>query len=77
LLLHYTLSWLRQEENQYLSCPPHIAKQFSPELRALIGYRSHYTMGFCSLPLAPGEGGERVSPEALFRQPPPDWPGLP
>ena len=22
VLLHYTLNWLRQEENQYLSCPP-------------------------------------------------------
>jgi hypothetical protein len=26
-------SWLRQEENMYLSCPPHIARHLEPELR--------------------------------------------
>ena len=26
---------VRQEENQYLSCPPEIAKGLSPELRSL------------------------------------------
>lgn len=76
LLLHYTLGWLRQEENQYISCPPHIAKTFSPELRSLIGYSSHYAMGFCSPPLAPGNGAELVSPESLFNYPMPGWPGL-
>ena len=25
VFLHYALNWLRQEENQYLSCPPEIA----------------------------------------------------
>ena len=34
VFLHYALNWLRQEENQYLSCPPEIAKELSPELRA-------------------------------------------
>ena len=34
----YVLSWLRQEENQYLSCPPEIAREFEPKLKALIGY---------------------------------------
>ena len=28
VFLHYAPSWLRQEENQYLSCPPEIAKKF-------------------------------------------------
>ena len=28
----YTLGWLRQEENQYLSSPPEMAKTLSPEL---------------------------------------------
>ena len=32
--LHYALNWLRQEENQYLSCPPEIAKDISPEIRS-------------------------------------------
>lgn len=34
----YLLDWLRQEENQYLSCPPEIARELDPELRALLGY---------------------------------------
>lgn len=34
----YVLGWLRQEENQYLSCPPEIARTLAPELRALLGY---------------------------------------
>lgn len=76
LLLHNTLDWLRQEENQYLSCPPHIAQHFSPELRALLGYRSSYGMGFVSHPFPPGEAAELVSPEALFRHPTSHWPGF-
>jgi ectoine hydroxylase-related dioxygenase (phytanoyl-CoA dioxygenase family) len=76
LLLHNTLNWLRQEENQYLTCPPHIAQHFTPELRALLGYPSSYGMGFFSTPFPPGEGAELVSPEALFRHPTPHWPGL-
>ena len=76
LLLHYTLNWLRQEENQYISCPPHVAKDFSPELRALIGYQTHYALGFCTPPFPPGEGVELVSPESLFRHSVPHWPGL-
>ena len=30
--LTYCLGWLRQEENQYLSCPPEIASQTSARL---------------------------------------------
>ena len=29
---------LRQEENQYLACPPEVARVLSPELQALVGY---------------------------------------
>ena len=32
------LSFLRQEENQYLACPPHIARTLPDDIRALIGY---------------------------------------
>ena len=47
VFLHYAPSWLRQEENQYLSCPPEVAKDFSPELRSLIGYsKGGYVLGF-------------------------------
>ena len=34
----YVLSWLRQEENQYLSCPPDVARDLEPRLKALLGY---------------------------------------
>ena len=41
LAMSYCLGWLRQSENQYLSYPPEIAKNFSPELQELIGYNVH------------------------------------
>ncbi len=73
VLLHYTLSWLRQEENQYLSCPPEIAKDLSPELRSLMGYsKGGYVLGFFSTPGEPGEGFEIASPELLFGEREPD-----
>ncbi|NIJ42743.1 ectoine hydroxylase-related dioxygenase (phytanoyl-CoA dioxygenase family) [Parvibaculum indicum] len=60
----YTLGWLRQEENQYLACPPDIAKTLSPELQALIGYSmGSYALGYYTPPLPPGEGPEIVPPE--------------
>jgi len=64
VLLHYTLGWLRQQENMYLSCPPDIAKTFSPQLRRLLGYaQGSPVMGFYSDP----EGArELTSPEELF-----------
>ena len=43
----YTLSWLRQEENQYLACPPEVARDLSPELARLAGYqRGAYALGY-------------------------------
>ncbi|PKQ06512.1 MAG: phytanoyl-CoA dioxygenase [Alphaproteobacteria bacterium HGW-Alphaproteobacteria-11] len=60
----YTLGWLRQEENQYLSCPPEIARDLSPELQALIGYSmGSYALGYYTPPLPAGEGPEVVPPE--------------
>jgi hypothetical protein len=68
VLLHYAPNWLRQEENQYLSCPPEIAKTLSPELRALLGYTTGgQFLGFYSSPTQPGERGVEIgSPERLF-----------
>ena len=67
----YSLAWLRQEENQYLSCPPDQAKDLDPDLQELLGY----TMGsvacgyFTELKPA-GEGREACPPEfALGRAP--------
>ena len=40
--LTYTLGWLRQEENQYLSCPPEIARAFSEELQNVFRLLSRF-----------------------------------
>lgn len=36
----YSVSWVRQEENQYLACPPEIARTLPEDLLRLMGYRS-------------------------------------
>ncbi len=65
-LLHYAPNWLRQQENQYLSCPPDIAATLDPALRRLMGYtKASPVCGFYSSPTgAPGQ--ELAPPEALF-----------
>ncbi len=64
LNLTYALAWLRQEENQYLACPPEIARALSPELQRLIGYAmGSYALGYYSPPLPPGQGPEVVPPD--------------
>jgi ectoine hydroxylase-related dioxygenase (phytanoyl-CoA dioxygenase family) len=45
--LGYTLSWLRQEENQYLACPPEVARELPEDLARLAGYRQGaYALGY-------------------------------
>jgi hypothetical protein len=62
--LTYCLGWLRQEENQYLSCPPAIARTLDPKLQALLGYAmGSYALGYFSPPLPPGDGPEVVPPQ--------------
>lgn len=69
LLLHYNLNWLRQAENQYLSCPVESAERLTPELRALIGYAPGGSyLGFLSTPDRGGDEHEMLFPEALFRK---------
>jgi hypothetical protein len=64
----YTLAWLRQEENQYLACPPEIASTLDHELQDLIGYQiGQYALGYYTPPLPPGEGPEIVGPEWALR----------
>ena len=60
----YALGWLRQEENQYLSCPPELAKDLSPTLQGLAGYAmGQYALGYFTPPGAPGKGPEVVPPQ--------------
>ena len=43
----YSVSWLRQEENQYLSCPLEVAKALPVDLLRLMGYaRGAYALGY-------------------------------
>ena len=47
LNLTYARSWLRQEENQYLSVPFDVARELPDELLKLIGYqRGAYALGY-------------------------------
>jgi ectoine hydroxylase-related dioxygenase (phytanoyl-CoA dioxygenase family) len=63
LNLTYSLGWLRQEENQYLSCPPDIARSLPAELRELLGYRmADQALGYFTPPWPAGTGPECVSP---------------
>ena len=67
VLLHYTLSWLRQEENQYLSCPPDIAAELPADLRRLMGYsQGGPVLGFFSSPELSASPIELADPERLF-----------
>jgi ectoine hydroxylase-related dioxygenase (phytanoyl-CoA dioxygenase family) len=69
LNLTYSNAWLRQEENQYMSCPPEIAREFDPELRALLGYTmANYGLGYYAPPkFVPGTPGT-MPPEMAFTE---------
>ena len=43
--LNYSSSWIRQEENQYLSCPTEIARDLAPDLLKLMGYDTYMSFG--------------------------------
>jgi len=40
-IVSYCLGWLKPYENQWLAYPPEVARHFSPELAALVGYQQH------------------------------------
>jgi ectoine hydroxylase-related dioxygenase (phytanoyl-CoA dioxygenase family) len=40
-IVSYCLGWLKPYENQWLAYPPEIARTFSSELAALVGYAQH------------------------------------
>jgi len=41
MIVSYCLGWLKPYENQWLAYPPTVARHFSPELAALVGYQQH------------------------------------
>lgn len=41
MIAGYSLGWLKAYENQFLAYPPEVARNFPPELAALVGYRQH------------------------------------
>tara|TARA_Y100001934_G_scaffold283898_1_gene409415 strand:+ start:21411 stop:21662 length:252 start_codon:yes stop_codon:yes gene_type:complete len=60
----YCLGWLRTEENQYLSCPPDVARELEPELQELLGYTMRdYALGYYSEPRKVGEQADIKLPE--------------
>ena len=47
LIFHYSLGWLRQEENQYLSVPAEMLKTLPEDLLRMMGYQhGAYSLGF-------------------------------
>jgi ectoine hydroxylase-related dioxygenase (phytanoyl-CoA dioxygenase family) len=65
----YTLSWLRQEENQYLACPPEVARDLPEDLARLAGYRrGAYALGYYGDLLDPYDAvrGEHTGGPASF-----------
>lgn len=63
MIVSYCQAWLKPWENQWLSYPPEVARQFTPEIAALVGYRQ----------LAPTLGNfEGQCPSLLLRGDRPD-----
>lgn len=57
LILSYSLGWLKQYENAFLTYPPQVASEFAKPIRDLLGYRIH----------RPNLGGyEGQDPSVLF-----------
>ena len=75
LTVHYSLAWLRQEENQYLGCPAEVLEELPEKMLRLMGYaKGAYSLGFIDGGVDPiaavrpdlvGEGGESISFEAV------------
>jgi ectoine hydroxylase-related dioxygenase (phytanoyl-CoA dioxygenase family) len=67
LTFTYSLAWLRQEENQFLSCPPEVARHLDPELADLLGYTmGNFSLGFCTSPQLAVRDPASSSPESVL-----------
>lgn len=63
LNITYCLGWLRQEENQFLSCPPEIARDLPQDLQELLGYTmGSYALGYYSDPQCGPDGNAGILP---------------
>lgn len=70
LNVDYCLDWLRQEENQYLSCPPEIARTFDQALTELIGYTGGgNALGYYSDPFDPTDRAAKQAENAVGYRP--------
>jgi ectoine hydroxylase-related dioxygenase (phytanoyl-CoA dioxygenase family) len=71
LNITYCLGWLRQEENQFLSCPPDVARELDPDLTDLLGYSmGNYALGYYSEPQMLEGKPDTLPPQmALGRKP--------
>jgi len=55
----YAVGWVRQEENQYLACPPEITRDLDDDLLRLMGYRQGaFALGYV---------GDQTDPLAALR----------
>jgi ectoine hydroxylase-related dioxygenase (phytanoyl-CoA dioxygenase family) len=55
----YAVGWVRQEENQYLACPPEIARTLDDDLLEMMGYREGaFALGYV---------GDQEDPLAVLR----------
>ena len=60
----YCLAWLRTEENQFLSCPPRVARDLDQDLQELMGYSmGNYALGYYSDPDEVHETNDLRPPE--------------
>jgi ectoine hydroxylase-related dioxygenase (phytanoyl-CoA dioxygenase family) len=76
LNITYCLGWLRQEENQFLSCPPHIAKDLDSALTDLLGYTmGNYALGYYSHPEMVEGLPDTLPPEMAIGRGPEQIPG--
>ena len=55
----YSVGWVRQEENQFLSCPPDVARTLDDDLLKMMGYRQGaFALGYV---------GDQQDPLAVLR----------
>jgi len=55
----YAVGWVRQEENQYLGCPPEVARTLDDELLKMMGYQEGaFALGYV---------GDQQDPLAMLR----------